>query len=155
MATRSNCSAFYLYRATCVASSSSPSLCACVGIEGCGSCMAFFVPCTSILTHTLIPSTCTAYQVRSVYAISINMILLSVFRCFWISLGVGMQYDKENQSVKTLEFREWDTERMRGEHNKPQKSPAVGIILDTGELLGSQWALISALLTNLLLLSSP
>ena len=66
-----------------------------------------------------------------------------------------MQNDKDNQSVKTLEFREWDTERTRGEHNKPRKSPAVGIILDTGELLGSQRALISALLTNLLLLNSP
>ena len=66
-----------------------------------------------------------------------------------------MHYDKDNQSVKTLEFLEWETGRTRGEHNNPWKSPAVGIILDTGELLGSQWALISALLTNLLLLSSP
>ena len=63
-------------------SSRSPSLCACVGIEGCGLCMALCVPYTSILTHTLIPSKCTAYQVRSVYAISINMILLSDFPFF-------------------------------------------------------------------------
>lgn len=110
---RSNCSAFYLYRATCMASSSSPSLCACVGIEGSGSCMTLFVPCTSILIHTLIPSTCTAHEVRSVYAIGIN---IQFFRCSWISLNVGMHYDKDNQSVKTIEFIEWDTKKTRGEH---------------------------------------
>ena len=79
---RSNCSAFYLYRATRVGFSRSPSLCVCVGIEGCRSCMALFVTCTSILTNTLIPSTCAAHGVRSVYAVGINMILLTVFPMF-------------------------------------------------------------------------
>ena len=44
----SNCSVFYLYRATSVGLSNNPLSCTCLSMQGCGLCLVKTVPCNAV-----------------------------------------------------------------------------------------------------------